>query len=205
MNVCLLLKERGIYMQVLKDDIKKNILKQTSLLIVEKGINNFTMREIASKSGITVGNLYRYFENKDMIIQETIQPVVLQLNLMLKEVTNNQDIELNKDINVNTIQYNLELLVDKLADIYIDNRLLMKVLANNEIFYSQIINWLKQIMMIVINEKYNLRYVDTLSNVLAVNIVSGIAMIFNEDRDNGYSVKDLKELMMNYLKIVMGE
>lgn len=192
-------------MQVLKDDIKKNILKQTSLLIVEKGINNFTMREIASKSGITVGNLYRYFENKDMIIQETIQPVVLQLNLMLKEVTNNQDIELNKDINVNTIQYNLELLVDKLADIYIDNRLLMKVLANNEIFYSQIINWLKQIMMIVINEKYNLRYVDTLSNVLAVNIVSGIAMIFNEDRDNGYSVKDLKELMMNYLKIVMGE
>jgi AcrR family transcriptional regulator len=205
MNGCLLLNERGIYMQVLKDDIKKNILKQTSILIVEKGINNFTMREIASKSGITVGNLYRYFENKDMIIKETIQPVVLQLNLMLKEVTNNQDIELNKDINVNTIQYNLELLVDKLVDIYIDNRLLMKVLANDEIFYSQIVNWLKQIMMIVINGKYDSRYVDTLSNVLAVNIVSGIAMIFNEDHDNNYNANDLKELMMNFLKIVMGE
>lgn len=192
-------------MQVLKDDIKKRILDQTSILIVEKGINNITMREIASNSGITVGNLYRYFDSKEKIIQATIQPVVIKLNLMLKEVTNNQDIELNKDINVNTIHYNLELLVDELVDIYIDNRLLMKVLASNDNFYKQIINWLKQIMIIIIEGKYDSRYVDTLSNVLAANIVNGIAMIFNEDFDNSYSNKDLKELMMNYLKIVMGD
>lgn len=192
-------------MQVLKDDIKKRILDQTSILIVEKGINNITMREIASNSGITVGNLYRYFDSKEKIIQATIQPVVIKLNLMLKEVTNNQDIELNKDINVNTIHYNLELLVDELVDIYIDNRLLMKVLASNDNFYKQIINWLKQIMIIIIEGKYDSRYVDTLSNVLAANIVNGIAMIFNEDLDNNFSNSDLKELMMNYLKIVMGE
>ena len=51
-------------MQVLKDEVRANILSAAKKLFYERGYNNASIRGIAKNSGITVGNVYRYFENK---------------------------------------------------------------------------------------------------------------------------------------------
>ena len=52
-------------MQILKDDIKNKILKAALAEFGEFGYLNSSMRRIAGSAGITTGNIYRYFKNKD--------------------------------------------------------------------------------------------------------------------------------------------
>ncbi|WP_319522661.1 TetR/AcrR family transcriptional regulator [uncultured Desulfosarcina sp.] len=44
---------------------KTEILEQTVILIAEVGYNNFTMRKLAARLGITATTIYNYYKNKD--------------------------------------------------------------------------------------------------------------------------------------------
>ena len=48
-------------MQYLKEDIQEKILHIAEEVFSEKGYKDASMREIASRSGITVSNIYHYF------------------------------------------------------------------------------------------------------------------------------------------------
>ena len=58
-------------MQVLKESVKKAILDGAINEFFEHGYQSANMRRIADSANITVGNIYRYFENKDLLIRET--------------------------------------------------------------------------------------------------------------------------------------
>lgn len=60
-------------MQILKDDVKDNIIKSARTEFLEKGFSKASMRIIAEKSGITVGNIYRYFDGKESLYNEMIE------------------------------------------------------------------------------------------------------------------------------------
>lgn len=62
-------------MQVLKDEIRNNILEASKTLFYRKGYNNASIRDIARMSGITVGNVYRYFPNKESVLEGVVSPV----------------------------------------------------------------------------------------------------------------------------------
>ncbi|NLM10805.1 MAG: TetR/AcrR family transcriptional regulator [Clostridiaceae bacterium] len=62
-------------MQVLKDEVRNNILTAAKKLFYQKGYNNASIRDIAKNSGITVGNVYRYFENKESVLEGVVSPV----------------------------------------------------------------------------------------------------------------------------------
>jgi len=65
--------------QRLKDDIRENILKTALGEFADKGFEKASMREIALKAGITVGNMYRYFENKSQLFSSIVGPVYNKL------------------------------------------------------------------------------------------------------------------------------
>lgn len=54
-------------MQVLKDDIRDKILKTAENIFYEKGFKDTTTRSIAEEVGISVSNLYLYYQNKEAI------------------------------------------------------------------------------------------------------------------------------------------
>ena len=56
-------------MQFLKGDIQERILKVAEEVFLEKGYKDASMREIASRAGVTVSNIYHYFTNKDEIFR----------------------------------------------------------------------------------------------------------------------------------------
>ncbi len=61
-------------MQVLKDEMRNSIFEAALKEFSEKGFAKASMRDIARGAGMTVGNLYRYFHNKEALFYSIISP-----------------------------------------------------------------------------------------------------------------------------------
>ena len=66
--------------------IVDDILEATQLCIAEQGIMQITTPKIAEKSGVSVGSIYQYFENKDEIIQELLRRKSENLGMAFKQI-----------------------------------------------------------------------------------------------------------------------
>ena len=71
--------------------IVDNILEATQLCIAEVGLLQVTTPKIAEKSGVSVGSVYQYFENKEQIIQELLSRKSENLGMALKQIAISQD------------------------------------------------------------------------------------------------------------------
>jgi len=58
-----------------KDEKKNQIIKVACELFAKNGYYNTTMPDIANASGMSVGNLYNYFESKEELAKETMLTV----------------------------------------------------------------------------------------------------------------------------------
>lgn len=63
-------------MQVLKEDIRQRILDVARLEFYHRGFAKASMRDIASKAGVGVGNIYNYYPGKDDLFRSVCAPVV---------------------------------------------------------------------------------------------------------------------------------
>jgi len=63
-------------MQVLKSEVRGAILRSAEKLFLENGFEKVSMRTIALKAGMTVGNVYRYFNNKNDIFAALVNPLL---------------------------------------------------------------------------------------------------------------------------------
>lgn len=70
--------------------IVNDILEATQYCIVEQGIHQLTTPKISEKSGVSVGSIYQYFENKEQIIDELLRRKSENLGMALKELTTQQ-------------------------------------------------------------------------------------------------------------------
>ena len=72
-------------MQISKEHIRKNILQTAQSLFYTKGYAKVPMREIASKSHVSLSNIYNYYDSKEKIFQEIVQPAIDDFNRILAE------------------------------------------------------------------------------------------------------------------------
>ncbi len=61
--------------QVLKEEVRQKILNSARDILIEEGYRGCTMRAIARGAGITVGNLYSYFDSKEAIYKQIVNMV----------------------------------------------------------------------------------------------------------------------------------
>ncbi len=59
----------------MKTGVKTEILKIAKKEFFDKGFNKTSMRVIAKKAGISLSNIYYYYENKDALFVEVIKPL----------------------------------------------------------------------------------------------------------------------------------
>ena len=69
-------------MQYLKEDIQEKILHIAEEVFSEKGYKDASMREIASRTGITVSNIYHYFKSKDELVIQVTSSVDAQYSVL---------------------------------------------------------------------------------------------------------------------------
>ena len=62
--------------QVLKDEIRENILNAALVEFYEKGFARATMRSIAAGAGVPAGLIYSYYNNKEALFDEVLRPVL---------------------------------------------------------------------------------------------------------------------------------
>lgn len=109
-------------MQVLKEEVYQNILSSAKKLFHEKGYNQATIRDIAKQSGITEGNVYRYFANKESILEGIVYPAYTKImdfitfsERMVQEVDNKSFEDFRNVINHSILKiakdFRLELLI----------------------------------------------------------------------------------------------
>jgi transcriptional regulator, TetR family len=67
-------------MQTLKDDIRQRIIATARAEFIAHGVRCTSIRTMARKSGVAVGNLYNYFKSKDELFCEVLRPLTKALN-----------------------------------------------------------------------------------------------------------------------------
>ncbi len=63
-------------MQILKDEVRQNIMNAAVKTFKDQGYQKASMRTIASEAGMSPGNLYRYYKNKDAMFEALLQPLM---------------------------------------------------------------------------------------------------------------------------------
>ncbi|WP_162616196.1 TetR/AcrR family transcriptional regulator [Paenibacillus lutimineralis] len=80
-------------MQVLKDELRHAMLKVAQNMFLDPGYEKTSMKDIAAKVGVSVGNLYRYFPNKEALLEAVTMPAYERL---LELMENSEDISANR-------------------------------------------------------------------------------------------------------------
>lgn len=91
-------------MQVLKEEVKAAIIKSALQEFLAKGYINSSMRTIAKNADVTVGNLYRYFKNKEALFNEIMNPVTTTFIALMQQHENEEHFEQAVDPNLNVLQ-----------------------------------------------------------------------------------------------------
>lgn len=81
--------------QVLKDEIRDNILRAALEEFFEKGYKSAAMRSIAQKANIPTGLIYSYYKNKEALFDAVLSPVLYNWKLVLNASDDGHSEEVN--------------------------------------------------------------------------------------------------------------
>lgn len=68
------------------DSKRLKLISAASVLIMSKGINNFTLADVAKESEVPLGNIYYYFKTKEDLIAATLPELRITLNTDLNKL-----------------------------------------------------------------------------------------------------------------------
>ena len=190
--------------QILKDESRNAIIESAKEEFLNKGFNNASMRNIAKKAKMTVGNLYRYFKSKDEISEYIVSDTYNSIDLLIKNLTSNNVSIISNDINLkystDELRQILNELADNLVDIYKDHKIEFNILMYNSKINERITNWFTDAINVLINNYFDIegyekeKYI--LSKSYAESIFMGMRVIFKE---NDLDISRLKTIVRAYL------
>ncbi|MEE1467100.1 MAG: helix-turn-helix domain-containing protein [Clostridium sp.] len=72
-------------MQIKKDEVRLKILEVATDEFLKRGYENASMRMIAKKAHTTQGNIYHYFQNKEVLLEEILLPTIKNIECMVSK------------------------------------------------------------------------------------------------------------------------
>ncbi|AOT71611.1 TetR/AcrR family transcriptional regulator [Geosporobacter ferrireducens] len=197
-------------MQVLKDDVRNAIHQSALVEFQEKGFKNASMRSIAERGGMTVGNLYRYFNSKEDLFYAVISPAYHKII----DLTQEQFIKME---NAKAVQNFFEYIADRIMTINREHRreLLILIDGCEETRFEHAI---EEIILLVENKFRNQVFPrlkekgvqipdEFFACVLSASLVEGIKVILKHYEDEAkmkplvhqfihYHLRDLKNRLL---------
>lgn len=79
-------------MQVKKVEMRQTIIDVATDEFMKKGFEDSSLRVIAQKSHTTLGNIYHYFKNKEVLLETIILPVLENIETLMREHINNHKV-----------------------------------------------------------------------------------------------------------------
>lgn len=196
--------------QTLKKEIDNLILKISKNLILDKGFEATSMKDIAKKADISVGNLYHYYESKTHIAFKLVENLFKEIDKKVKYFTNN-DISifskefsfLKKDIiKPKEISKIMNEMIDHLVDLYENYENEYKIINSCPEIIRYLKEWLSSLILYFIEKKYKILNIfnDEIKALIpsyTSAIIEGAINIFN---DKKLSLNKKKKVLSIYFK-----
>lgn len=109
--------------------IVEHILNATQICIAQNGLAQLTTPKISDVSGVSVGSIYQYFENKDQIVIELLRRKSENLGLSLKNIILSQDGLALQELVPMSIQFGFDVLRE-------DNGFFIEVLKHQHEYHN---------------------------------------------------------------------
>nr|WP_109748687.1 TetR/AcrR family transcriptional regulator [Murimonas intestini] len=77
--------QRGDKVQIKKDEVRLKILEVAADEFLKRGYENASMRIIAQKAHTTQGNIYHYFQSKEILLEEILLPTIENIECMMSK------------------------------------------------------------------------------------------------------------------------
>ena len=200
--------------QVLKDGVREAILKNASEEFLDQGFEKASMRSIALKSRMTVGNLYRYFKSKDELSDTIVSPTYSAINDIVMDLTGGRVTlgEENPDFSASLadLKEMLSVLSDRLVDIYKSHRIELNILMMGSKLNGELSSWFAGMIAAIISRYYGMdrdeKRVRVISDCYAQPIFSGIKEILRTQSDSEEELRStVKVYLSSYLSMLSAD
>lgn len=190
--------------QKLKDESRQAIILSAKEEFLEKGYKNASMRNIARKANMTVGNLYRYFPSKEDINRLIVGETLNEINGIIRNITaDNVSMEtrvFNIKADVNELSSLMNQLAEKLVDVYQRHKIEFNILMMNSGVNKELIEWFSKAINSLIDQHFPIEGFSNektiLSRSYAISIFAGMREIF---RKTTIEKEQLEMLVKTYL------
>ncbi len=112
-------------MQFKKDVIRQTIISIASQEFINKGFKGASMRVIAQKTCVSLSNIYNYFDNKDQLFCEVLQPTLVAIGDVMTKHNSDEYLSLNIFTSEEYQFQNLNLFVDLIENHRLGLKLLL--------------------------------------------------------------------------------
>lgn len=189
--------------QVLKANVRENILNSSLMEFYKTGYDKAKIRDIAIKSNVSPGNIYRYFKNKEALFQAIVSPVVDKLDASIKELV----VKENKSTKNQRSSYFKDF-TRVIIDLVVDYKYEMIIILNNDTVIlsdssnGTIHSYIEKILTSTHNsdsEKPLNKDDLILINALAKSLISGLAIIIEESNSSSSTERILEKFLEYYL------
>jgi len=191
--------------QILKDNVRDDIVASAKEEFLEYGYEDSSMRRIASRSQMTVGNLYRYFRNKEELNRFIVSKTYDEINGILSKLTGNE-IDMTKSVDSLSFSFEelkgmLNKLVDGLMDVYEHHRIELNILMMGSRLNEEITNWFTNLLVRLIADNYHvdaeLETVHTLSRTYAIAIFHGLRDMLKTSKASNDNMRKMVRIYLN--------
>ena len=190
--------------QKLKDESRQAIINSAKEEFLEKGYKNASMRNIAKKANMTVGNLYRYFPSKEDINRLIVGDTLNEINEIIRNITSDsvsmETRVFNIKADVNELSDVMNQLADRLVDVYQKHKIEFNILMMNSGVNKELIEWFSRAINSLIDQHFPIEGFSNektiLSRSYAISIFAGMREIF---RRTTIEQDHLKILVKTYL------
>lgn len=190
--------------QILKESVKKMIIDSAIADIFDNGFSESSMRRIATNAQMTVGNLYRYFKNKEELVNYIVSPVLERINVIVEKHTH-QRVNFYENsfdwsnVRIEDVMAAFDELAEELVNIYDEQPRPLMIMMMHTKINEVIKNWFSQLIKnFLVSKNYvtseNQKRCDLLCRSYAVSLFAGVKECLTE---NGLK----KEELVNVIKV----
>lgn len=76
------------------DRMRAKILQEAHTEFIAHGFRDASLRQIATRTGIAVSNIYNYYKSKDVLFRAVLQPLLEAFDEMLREHSSEENMEM---------------------------------------------------------------------------------------------------------------
>ena len=175
--------------QVLKEIQRDKILEAAKQELLQYGYRDASMRRIAAQAKMTVGNLYRYFESKDQLIQAITSPALTQLDQLVRSLTDDR-ISLNQTntsvgLSIGELRPKIDRLARDLTELSVRMPQEMRILMLHSDLSEQISSWLVSLLEVLAKEWALFPFnrdaeFHVLCRMFSVSLFQGVREVFSQ-------------------------